>query len=130
MDKIYPQLPLQRIASNRSYNKVNEAPSTNSFKNYLQDSLSKQANESTLKISKHASDRIEQRGIELDASTWNKIGSKVSEAKKKGIDETLVLVKNAALIVSAKNETVITAMDRQEAGTQIFSNINGAIILD
>ena len=56
--------------------------------------------------------------------------SEVAEAKQKGLDETLVLADDVALIVSAKNATVITAMDRSEAGSQIFSNINGAIILE
>ncbi|NEU36181.1 flagellar operon protein, partial [bacterium LRH843] len=77
-----------------------------------------------------ASERLQERGIKLDASTWKQIGSKVAEAKQKGLNETLVLVNDAALIVSAKNSTVITAMGRNEAGSQIFSNINGAIILE
>ncbi|WP_390883495.1 hypothetical protein [Heyndrickxia oleronia] len=55
---------------------------------------------------------------------------KVSEAKRKGVNESLVIVNNAALIVSAKNETVITAMNLQEASNQIFTNINGAIIVN
>ena len=37
------------------------------------------------------------------------------EAKKLGVKESLVLLDDAALIVSAKNQTVITAMDRNEA---------------
>ena len=51
-------------------------------------------------------------------------------SKKKGVNESLVIVNNAALIVSAKNETVITAMNLQEASNQIFTNINGAIIVN
>ena len=47
-----------------------------------------------------------------------------------GIKESLVLLNNAALIVSAKNNTVITAMDREEAIDQIFTNINGTIIMN
>ena len=37
-----------------------------------------------------------------------------------GVNESLVLLKDAALIVSAKNNTVITAMDRNEAA---YTNI-------
>jgi len=39
------------------------------------------------------------------------------------------LMDQAALIVSAKNSTVITAMDRIEAKDQLFSNIDGTIVL-
>lgn len=86
--------------------------------------------ESGLKVSKHAEKRLRDRSIELQDEKWNLIHHKVQEAKQKGLDETLVLSKEAALIISAKNSTVITAMDRKEASSQIFTNINGTIIID
>ena len=61
---------------------------------------------------------------------WQQISEKVIEAKKLGVKESLVLLDDAALIVSAKNQTVITAMDRNEATSQIFTNINGTIVMD
>jgi flagellar operon protein len=84
----------------------------------------------TLTISKHADSRMKQRGIEINGETWREVESKVAQAKLKGVKESLVLLDNAALIISAKNSTVITAMDRQEAGSQIFTNIDGTIIID
>lgn len=83
-----------------------------------------------LTISKHAQNRLDQRGITINKACWAQIGEKVQEAKKMGVKDSLVLLENAALIVSAKNETVITAMDRKEATTQIFTNINGTILMD
>lgn len=83
-----------------------------------------------LKISKHAEKRMEDRGIEVSPKLWQRIYSKVLEAKEKGINDSLVITQNAAFVVSAKNETVITAMDRKEAGSQVFTNINGAILID
>ena len=66
-------------------------------------------------ISKHAKHRLEQRGIKIEENRWQQISEKVIEAKKLGVKESLVLLDEAALIVSAKNQTVITAMDRKEA---------------
>lgn len=83
-----------------------------------------------LMISKHAKERLKQRNIDISEANWDKISEKIKQAKDMGVNESLVLVKNAALIVSAKNETVITAMNRQEATKQIFTNINGTIIID
>ena len=85
---------------------------------------------SKLTISKHASERLQQRGIEISTERWNRIEEKVKQAKDKGVNDSLVLLKEAALIVSAKNNTVITAMGRQEAEDQIFTNINGTILMD
>lgn len=82
-----------------------------------------------LTISKHAKHRLEQRDIKIDSQLWKQIEAKVGEAKKMGVNDSLVLLENAALIVNAKNNVVVTAMGRDEATTQIFTNINGTIIL-
>jgi len=92
--------------------------------------LKEAINQGKLKVSKHAQIRMEQRKIDISPSKWKQIEEKVSEAKVRGIKEPLVILKEAALIVSAKNDTVITMMDRKEASNQIFSNIDGTIILD
>lgn len=83
-----------------------------------------------LKISKHAEKRLQERGIEVASETWEGIHERVKEAKAKGVNDSLVLTTDAAFVVSADNETVITAMARDEAGSQLFTNINGAIIID
>lgn len=70
------------------------------------------------------------RGIEFSEAEWGKIAVKVEEAKRKGVTDSLVLTRDAALIVSAKNETVITVLNRDEAASQIFTNINGTIIIN
>ncbi|WP_026692485.1 TIGR02530 family flagellar biosynthesis protein [Peribacillus kribbensis] len=83
-----------------------------------------------LTISRHAQERLQQRKIQIDPQIWGKLEEKVYEAKKMGVQDSLVLLKNAALIVSAKNSTVITAMDRAEASAHIFTNINGTIVME
>ena len=82
-----------------------------------------------LKISKHATERLAERNIHISDAEWAHVTEKVNEAKMKGIKESLVLMDQAALIVSAKNSTVITAMDRMEAKDQLFTNIDGTIVL-
>ncbi|MCG7342873.1 flagellar protein [Sporosarcina sp. ACRSL] len=92
--------------------------------------LNKAIQPQELKISKHATDRLRERNIHITESEWAHITDKVNEAKVKGIKESLVLMDQAALIVSAKNSTVITAMDRKEARDQVFTNIDGTIVLN
>lgn len=86
-------------------------------------------NEHELKISKHANERMTQRNIQISADEWQQVTDKVFEARTKGVNQPLVLMDQAALIVSAKNATVITAMDRTEAKEQLFTNIDGTIVL-
>jgi len=121
--------PIQSLPVSRSQQKPiksNQASQT-PFSLQLQSAI--QSN-SRLTLSKHAKERLAQRGIEINQERWTKIEDKVRQAKAKGVNDSLVLLKDAALIVSAKNNTVITAMGRQEAADQIFTNINGTIVLE
>ncbi|MEW9501300.1 TIGR02530 family flagellar biosynthesis protein [Jeotgalibacillus marinus] len=82
-----------------------------------------------LKISKHANDRLMQRNIDITDAQWQRVEEKVNEAKLKGINDSLVLLNDAALIVSVKKQTVITAMGMADINNQIFTDIDGTIIL-
>ncbi|SDO84181.1 TIGR02530 family flagellar biosynthesis protein [Halobacillus sp. SY10] len=83
-----------------------------------------------IKVSKHAMERIRDRKIEISEQAWSKIGEKMTEANKKGVDQSLVVLNEATLVVSSKNRTVVTAMDRSETQSQIFTNINGTIFVN
>ncbi|MFI2129721.1 TIGR02530 family flagellar biosynthesis protein [Lysinibacillus fusiformis] len=98
--------------------------SQQSFKAHLQE-----ASKQELKVSKHAHERIMERKIDISEQEWQVVSDKVFEAHLKGVKQPLVLMDQAALIVSAKNATVITAMDRTEAKQQLFTNIDGTIVL-
>jgi flagellar operon protein len=82
-----------------------------------------------LKFSAHASQRLKDRKIELDAGMMQKVNDAIDKADAKGIDDTLVLTKDAALIVNVKNRTVVTAMDRGSLSGNVFTNIDGAVIV-
>lgn len=103
---------------------VNKA--SNTFNDHFQQAIDKTA---SLKISKHANERIIERQISISAEQWQHITEKVDVAQKKGVQQPLVLMDQAALIINAKNRTVITAMNRMEAKEQIFTNIDGTIVL-
>lgn len=91
--------------------------------------LHEATNQQELKVSKHAHERIKERNIAITEQEWQVVSDKVFEAHSKGVKQPLVLMDQAALIVSAKNATVITAMDRTEAKQQLFTNIDGTIVL-
>lgn len=87
-------------------------------------------NQEPLKLSKHATERLQKRNIHISEALWQKVGEKVQEARSKGVTDSLVVLNNATLLVSAKNNTVVTALDRNEVDSRIFTNINGAILMD
>ena len=82
-----------------------------------------------LKFSKHAAMRLEIRNINLTDEQNNRLRSGVQKASEKGINESLVIVDALAFIVNVPNKTVVTAMDQKEAADNIFTNIDGAVII-
>ena len=83
----------------------------------------------SLKFSKHASARLEDRNIELSDSQMDRLNAGMQRANEKGINESLVLMDQMAFIVNVKNNTVITAMNENEIKDNVFTNIDGAVIV-
>ena len=83
----------------------------------------------SLKFSKHALGRLTDRGIELDTSQLERLNQGAAKAEEKGIRDSLVIVDQLAFIVNVPNQTVVTAMDSTETNENVFTNINGAVIM-
>ncbi len=69
------------------------------------------------------------RGISLSDSQLQKLQGAVENVAGKGGKESLIMVGDAALVVSIKNRTVITAMDRSSMAGNVFTNIDSAVML-
>lgn len=82
-----------------------------------------------LKFSKHASMRLESRNIELSSEQKERLEYGTVKAKEKGIRESLVIVDSLAFIVNVPNKTVVTAMEQSESNDNIYTNIDGAVII-
>ena len=82
-----------------------------------------------LKFSKHAANRLVDRNIRLTDEQMERLSDGTQKASAKGIKESLVIVDQLAFIVNIPNNTVVTAMDQSEAATNIFTNIDGAVIM-
>lgn len=135
---LYPNVtsvPAQGTSSESTQrNKANGAPGE--FDQVFEKTLEVQVPEknlehirSPLKFSAHATQRLKDRKIALDPQTLSKVNDAVDKAAAKGIEDTLVLTADAALIVNVKNRTVVTALDRNSISGNVFTNIDGAIVV-
>jgi len=89
----------------------------------------KSIEESGLKFSKHASFRMSDRGIAMTDDQMNRLNDGAKKAAEKGIKDSLVLIDDMAFIVNIPNRTVVTAMDSTETVENVFTHINGAVIM-
>jgi len=82
-----------------------------------------------LKFSNHAIERMQSRGITYSPDDLNRLGEAVKKAAAKGSKDTLVLMDSSALIVSVKNNTVVTVMDKNALKENVFTNIDSTIVM-
>jgi len=82
-----------------------------------------------VKFSQHAQDRLKARNINLSANDIARLEGAVNSVAQKGGKESLVMMGDAALVVSIKNRTVVTAMDRAQMQGNVFTNIDSAVII-
>lgn len=83
-----------------------------------------------VKFSAHALERLRTRNIHLSADDRNRILEAISRADSKGAKDSLVLVRGAALVVSIRNRTIVTALDREEMNGNVFTNIDSTVVMD
>jgi flagellar operon protein len=95
-----------------------------------------------VQFSKHALQRVERRGIQLEGEILERLHAGVDRAAAKGSRDSVVFLDGTAFVVSVQNRTVVTAVDtehmqRPEAagstghagdGIHVFTNIDSAVI--
>lgn len=129
MSGIYNNRPLIPVI------KPNSTPNTNHRQNVTPnqgfDSLFQQEiyKQTEVKFSKHALERLQSRNIKLSKEDISKINDAVNKAAEKGVKEALIIMGSTALVTSIKNKTVITAATEENLKSNVFTNIDGAIII-
>ena len=93
------------------------------------DILTQKSGAADVKFSKHAANRLSSRNIELTDNQMSRLNEGAMKAQEKGIKESLVLVDSLAFIVNVPSNTVVTAMNQNETSDNIFTNIDGAVIM-
>lgn len=82
-----------------------------------------------IRFTKHADARLMQRNIRLTDEQMTRLEEGTRKASDKGIKESLVLVDDLAFIVNTDKKMVITAIDQNSSEDNIYTNIDGAVII-
>ena len=81
-----------------------------------------------VQFSNHAVQRLQRRGIAVEPGTLQRLDDAVGRADAKGARDAVVFVDGTAFVVSVRNKTVITAVDRDHMRDHVFTNIDSAVI--
>jgi flagellar operon protein len=117
-----PVAPVATPATPASQTAAGQAAAGPSFAELL----SKQT--SAPQFSRHALERLQQRGVNLDQPTLGRLTDGVQRAAGKGSRDSVVFVDNTAYVVSVTNNTVITAVPSEHMRQHVFTNIDSAVI--
>ena len=119
------QVTGQYLNKNPQINRGNSA----SFEDILKQQFFEKTQVSELKFSKHATQRLSDRNISLTDEQLVRLQKGAELSSEKGIKESLVVMDQFAFIVNTQNNTVITAMEQERQGENIFTNIDGAVFV-
>lgn len=108
------------------------------FKNLLDTSLEKSENSALsidaapkgLHLSTHAMRRLQERNLTIDKDEFAKIQSAVDKLKLKGGQDSLVITSNAAYIIDVPKNTIVTAIDKDSIGENVFTKIDSTILMN
>ena len=109
--------------SNQSKRPINRTSEGMSFEEVLN------SKKTELKFSKHADARLSERNIRLSEEQLERLNKGARKADAKGIGESLMIMDDLAFIVNIRNNTVVTAIDSKSNEENIFTNIDGAVIV-
>lgn len=112
-------LKLQHVA-------VETTPKTD-FGKLLQKEISRGA--SNVQFSKHAAQRVRERGIDMNENLLQDLNQAVLKARAKGARDVVVIGSQEAFIVNIPNNVVVTTMNESEMKNNIFTNIDSAVLM-
>ena len=72
---------------------------------------------------------MDKRNLTLDTNDMKKLEEAIGKAEKKGVKEALIVMNNQAFIANVANRTIITAVSKDKLSENIFTNIDGAVII-
>ncbi len=96
------------------------------FEQLLQETIQQKQE---VQFSKHAKERIDQRGIEVTTTLMNDLNNAVEKAKQKGAKDVVIIGPKEVFIVNIPNNIVVTTLSGAEMKNNIFTKIDSAVIL-
>jgi len=83
-----------------------------------------------VRFSNHALKRLQSRAIDLNSDNVNRLSDAIDKAEKRGGKSSLVVVDDLAFIVNIHNRTVVTALDADQRGEGVFTQIDSVVFAD
>ena len=126
---------INRIGSQRNRSNAKSSrklpQNVETFNNFLKNKIDDQAkDEAGVRLSGHAKKRLEERNLTMDGNEFLKIRDGIDKLKEKGGKDSLIVTNQAAYIVDVDNQTVVTAMDKEDMAENVFTKIDSTLFIN
>ncbi len=112
------------VSNTQSTNNINQNNvQTTDFEQILREKMS------GVNFSKHATQRVVERNIDVSEQNLERLNEGMRLASEKNLKDALILVDKTAFIVNVPSNTVITTTESQDLKGNVFTNINGTVII-
>ena len=128
----YRITPIDRLNQVEQVQPVRRRDAGSQFGSMLQREIASASQEResfSVAFSKHARAREEERGIEVTDTLMDQLADSVERASAKGATNILAFDATRAFIINIPHGRVITTMSQEEMQENIFTNIDGAVLL-
>ena len=82
-----------------------------------------------IKLSTHAAKRLQERNLSMDGAEYSKLKGAIDKLRTKGGQDSLVITPQAAYIVDIKNNTIVTAIDKDNMAENVFTKIDSTLVI-
>jgi flagellar operon protein len=118
-----------RQIENQLINKSNKSNTKQINKNFNEVLQTIQQKDKEIKFSKHATQRLNNRNINISLDEIKRLESAFDKAEKNGVKDALILIDNKAFIANIKSKTIVTTVEKEKLKQNVFTNIDGAVII-
>ncbi|MEA5083812.1 MAG: TIGR02530 family flagellar biosynthesis protein [Lachnospiraceae bacterium] len=125
---------IDKIRNTNAYQSKNASSPVRTFNSQqisFEAVLNQQFNEKNqeLQLSKHAKERVEERGIDVDTNLMTTLNEAAQTARLKGAINTVMIGQDAAFVVNIPNGIIVTAISAEELKNNVFTNIDSAVLI-
>ena len=100
------------------------------FRNILNNEIGKRDERQGIELSLHAAQRIKDRNLQVDHEEFTKLKDGIGKLRDKGGRESLIVTEKGAYIVDIDKNKIVTAMDKNSLGENVFTKIDSTLFIN
>ena len=99
------------------------------FKNLLESKIDAVDRDHGIKLSLHAAKRMNERSLQMDSDEFVKIREGMDKLRDKGGKDSLIITNKGLYIVDVDNNKIVTLLDKENVGENVFTKIDSTVIV-